>query len=131
MSHQAAVNVLQRSAQRPRHVVFSTSSSKESSAVVADLDTSPSTSGDGHKPAAANSELPIQRFIWPKLQSKFCRMCGAQMDIIQPDGDKEWRHVCKGCSYIGEVIRPYDSISTAEQAFNHLQSSVRIPLPAS
>jgi hypothetical protein len=106
LSSQSAVSVLQRSAQRPRHVAFSSSSSKDSS-VLADLDTSPSTSSDGNKQAAAATlELPIQRFIWPKLQSKFCRMCGAQMDIIQPDGEREWRHVCKGCGYIGETNRP-------------------------
>ncbi|WIA09455.1 hypothetical protein OEZ86_012036 [Tetradesmus obliquus] len=36
----------------------------------------------------------------PRLQSKFCRMCGGSMAIIQPEGDKEWRHVCNSCGYI-------------------------------
>jgi NADH pyrophosphatase NudC (nudix superfamily) len=27
-------------------------------------------------------------------------MCGNDMRVIQPEGDKEWRHVCNSCGYI-------------------------------
>eukprot|EP00775_Hariotina_reticulata_P005531 gene5531-5767_t len=27
-------------------------------------------------------------------------MCGGGMQLVQPDGDKEWRHVCDACGYI-------------------------------
>jgi hypothetical protein len=93
--HAAAV-VLQGSAQWPRHVAIS-ASSKDTTVI-----TDPSTSGRDSSAAASTSELPKQQFIWPKLQSKFCRMCGGSMDIVQPEGDKEWRHVCKSCGYIGK-----------------------------
>jgi hypothetical protein len=85
VSPHAASVVLQRSAQWPGHGAVG-ASSKDTTVV-----TDPST-----------SELPKQQFIWPKLQSKFCRMCGGSMDIVQPEGDKEWRHVCKSCGYIGK-----------------------------
>lgn len=93
--------LLQRSAQfQGRHV--SAAGSSDSSAVL----NTPSTSIPGDesdsKGVTKSSELPIQQFIWPKLQSKFCRMCGGEMDIIQPDGEREWRHVCRSCSYIGK-----------------------------
>lgn len=123
LSPQVAVNVLQRSAQRPRQVA----ASSKDSGVLADLDSIPSTSSDGNQQAAAATmELPIQRFIWPKLQSKFCRMCGAQMDIIQPDGDKEWRHVCKGCGYIGRIDRPRGSFTSEQTGLAMNDAPVRL-----
>lgn len=59
-----------------------------------------STSGR-EESVSTSTELPKQQMVWPKLQSKYCRMCGSEMAIIQPEGDKEWRHVCKSCQYIG------------------------------
>lgn len=37
------------------------------------------------------------------------------MAIIQPEGDKEWRHVCNSCGYIGgQLARNFDAADLEE-----------------
>ncbi|KAF8073126.1 NUDT23 [Scenedesmus sp. PABB004] len=58
--------------------------------------------GDGPpSPAAPEAEPPAPppHGLLPR-QSKFCRLCGAPMAVVQPAGDASWRHVCTACSYV-------------------------------
>lgn len=47
--------------------------------------------------AAATASGPPPHLAHPRNQSMFCRMCGGAMQLIQPEGDREWRHVCGAC----------------------------------
>jgi Nudix N-terminal len=51
-----------------------------------------------HQPASAPPPPPRL-----SQNCRFCRSCGGSMHIVQPEGDKAWRHVCKECGYIDYV----------------------------
>jgi hypothetical protein len=44
----------------------------------------------------------------PRQAFSYCRMCGGAIDVVRPEGDNVWRHVCE-CGLLttaGGVIVP-------------------------
>ena len=35
----------------------------------------------------------------PQQQFRFCRMCGGALQLVLPQGDHRWRHVCESCAF--------------------------------
>lgn len=50
--------------------------------------------------ASSNTAPNGTRAAPPLSQSRFCRQCGSPMEVIRPQGDNEWRHVCTSCKYV-------------------------------
>lgn len=53
--------------------------------------------------AAAGGSQPEQQAAEPppkpRQRFSFCRMCGGGLELVLPEGDGSWRHVCSKCGY--------------------------------
>lgn len=36
----------------------------------------------------------------PKQVAHYCRMCGSKLEVVVPQGDSVYRHVCSSCTYV-------------------------------
>ncbi len=69
-----------------------------SQAAGAPVNSAPATAS----PPEAAGNLAEQRAAPPKPQqvANFCRQCSGRMELVLPEKDHLWRHVCSSCAYV-------------------------------